>query len=150
MFVTCQWCCLQQFTWLVLSLSCSWGDVIWSGQCHDTWGPEVHHRGCARSGSSAEDCDKEVKRYKGEKVKGHMDKASKKNKKGRCALKQKGTQLASSAASPDIYEGWSHRHAMKRTRHVNITVKVTNWHARLHPKVCKSIGIAWVIRKHAW
>ena len=75
-----------------------------------------------------------------------MDKASK-NKKGRCALKQKGTQLASSAASPDIYDGWSHRHAMKRTRHVNITVKVTNWHARLHPKVCNSIGIAWVIEK---
>jgi hypothetical protein len=78
-----------------------------------------------------------------------MDKASKKNKKGRCALKQKGTQLASSAASPDIYNGWSHRHAMKRTRHVNITVKVTNWHARLHPKVCNSIGIAWVMRKNA-
>ena len=40
-----------------------------------------------------------------EKGKGHMDKASKKSKGPACALKQKGTQLASSAASPYMRDG---------------------------------------------
>ena len=62
-----------------------------------------------------------------EKGKGHMDKASTKNQQGRCALKKRYAACVLSGIA--IYEGWSHRHAMKIIRHVNILRQL----ARLHP-----------------
>ena len=63
-----------------------------------------------------------------EKGKGHMDKASKKIK--RAGMYPKTKRYAACVLSGiAIYEGWSHRHAMKIIRHVNILRQL----ARLHP-----------------